>query len=163
MAGTVITCGVYGFDADSFIEAVRGAKPDMFVDIRRRRGVRGKDYTFANNLRLQAQLDHYGIPYIHRDDLAAPAETILREKDVDKERGIARHERDSLSKEFVADYQRAILDDFDAQAFIDSLGDHVQRPLLFCVERTANACHRGLVAGAIVEQLGWHRVDIVPE
>ena len=157
MTGTVITCGVYGFNADTFIEAVRNAETDMFVDIRRRRGVRGKDYTFANNLRLQAQLEHYAIPYSHRDDLAAPAET-----EVDRERGIARHERDSLSDEFVADYEREVLAGFDARAFIDSLGDHIQRPLLFCVERTANACHRGLVAAAIVDQLGWDRLDLEP-
>ena len=162
MTGTVITCGVYGFTADTFIEAVRNAETDMFVDIRRRRGVRGKDYTFANNLRLQAQLDHYAIPYMHRDDLAAPAEAMLRETNVDKERGIARHERDSLSDEFVADYEREVLAGFDARAFIDSLGDHIQRPLLFCVERTANACHRGLVAAAIVDQLGWDRLDLEP-
>lgn len=162
MAGTVITCGVYGFTAETFAKAVRADRPDLFVDIRRRRGVRGSQYTFANNLRLQAMLEHYDIPYIHRDDLAAPAATILREVNVDKARGIARHERDSLSAEFVADYDREVLKDFDAQAFINSLGDAVTRPLLFCVERTAAGCHRGLVADAIVEQLGWDRLDIEP-
>lgn len=162
MSGRVITCGVYGFTADTFIEAVRTSETDMFVDIRRRRGVRGKDYTFANNLRLQAQLAHYAIPYIHRDDLAAPAEAMLRETEIDKQRGIARHERDSLSDEFVADYEREVLTGFDAREFIDSLGDNIQRPLLFCVERTAQACHRGLVAAAIADQLGWDRLDIEP-
>lgn len=162
MAGTVITCGVYGFTAETFAEAVRAATPDIFVDIRRRRGVRGSQYTFGNNLRLQAMLVYYDIPYIHRDDLAAPAAAMLREVNVDKARGIARHDRDSLSSEFVADYDRDVLQDFDAQAFINSLGDDVKRPLLFCVERTAGGCHRGLVADAIVDQLGWERLDIEP-
>lgn len=162
MNGCVITCGVYGFDAQAFAKAVVAAKPDKFVDVRRRRGVRGHDYAFANSRRLQDLLENHGIPYMHRLDLAAPEDVMKREGEIDKAHHIARHERDSLSPEFIADYEREVLAGFDAAAFIATLGDGVQRPLLFCVERTASACHRGLIADAIVAQLGWDREDVVP-
>lgn len=161
MIGTIITCGVYGFTAETFERTVVDAEPDVFVDIRRRRGVRGSQYSFANSQRLQTMLANHDITYVHRIELAAPEAAMKREGEIDRAAGIARHDRDHLSKEFIADYQHEVLDDFDAAAFIDSLGD-VQRVLLLCVERTPGACHRELLAEAIVEQLGWERLDLVP-
>ncbi len=162
MAGCVITCGVYGFTPEAFAAAVRAAQPDVFVDIRRRRGVRGSEYAFANSQRLQDLLAGYDIPYVHRIDLAAPETAIKREGELDRQRGIARHDREALSPEFIAEFTSTVLHEFDADAFITSLGDSVQRPLLFCVERTAAACHRGLVAEAIADQPGWERLDLQP-
>lgn len=159
--GTIITCGVYGFTAKTFEQAVVKAEPDVFVDVRRRRGVRGHDYSFANSRRLQKMLAKNEIPYVHRLEFAAPEATMKREGEMDKKAGIARHERDHLSDEFVADYGSAVLKDFDAAEFIESLGD-VQRVLLMCVEKTAPACHRGLLADAIEKQLGWERLDLEP-
>lgn len=53
MNGTILTLGVYGYDANAFERAILDAKPDIVVDIRRRRGVRGARYSFANSTRLQ--------------------------------------------------------------------------------------------------------------
>lgn len=163
MTGTIITLGVYGHTADSFEQAVLKAKPDVFVDVRRRRGVRGAQYNFANSKRLQEMLAKNGIAYIHRIDLAPPEAAVKREGEIDHQEHIARHDRDHLSDEFVAAYTREVLDDFDAEAFISSLGDDVQRVLLLCVEKTPAACHRGLLAEAIAQQLGWQRQDLVAE
>lgn len=160
MNGTVITFGVYGYDADSFEQAILDAKPDIVVDVRRRRGVRGAQYSFANSARLQAMLEKHAIPYIHRIDLATPEAVMKREGEIDKEEHIARHDRDHLSEVFIADYTEAVLKNFDAAEFVASLGDDVSRVLLLCVERTANACHRGLLAAEISRQLGWNRVDL---
>lgn len=159
---TIITCGVYGFTAETFEAAVVTTKPDVFVDIRRRRGVRGSQYSFANSQRLQDMLAKHGITYVHRLDLAAPEAAMKREGEIDKREGIARHDRDHLSQEFITDYQHEVLDNFDAHAFAESLGD-VNRVLLFCVEKTPAACHRGLLADEIVHQLGWNREDIVAD
>lgn len=160
MNGTVITLGVYGYDADSFEQAIVAAKPDIVVDVRRRRGVRGAQYSFANSIRLQEMLAKNDIPYIHRLDLATPEAIMKREGVIDHEEHIARHNRDHLSDVFVADYTREVLAGFDAAAFVASLGEDVTRVLLLCVERTAAACHRGLLAAEIVKQLGWNRVDL---
>lgn len=158
---TIITCGVYGFTADSFEDAVVTSKPDVFVDTRRRRGVRGSQYSFANSTRLQHMLANHDIPYIHRLELAPSAALVKREGETDKSRHIARHNRDRLSDEFVASYQEEVLDDFDAQAFWESLGKP-ESVLILCVEQTPVACHRGLLADAIVKQLDWDREDLIP-
>lgn len=156
---TIITCGVYGFTSQSFEDAVVSAQPDVFVDIRRRRGVRGSQYSFANSQRLQEMLARNGIPYVHRIELAAPEQAMKREGEFDKAEGIARHERNHLSAEFVADYEHEVLAQFDATKFVESLGDP-NRVLLLCVEATPTACHRGLLADVIVAQLGWDRLDL---
>lgn len=124
--GTIIACSVYGFTAETFEQAIVKAKPDVFVDIRRRRSVRGHDYSFANSQRLQDMLATNNIPYVHRLELASPEATMKSEGEIDKKAGIARHDRDHLSDGFVADYDEAVLNDFDTAEFIESLGD-VQR------------------------------------
>lgn len=159
--GTIITCGVYGFTAESFEMAVVESKPDAFVDTRRRRGVRGSQYSFANSQRLQGMLASNDITYLHNINLAPSQSAVKREGENDKKHHVARHDRDSLSDDFIAEYRHDVLDDFDPDEFIESLGD-VKRVLIFCVEETPAACHRGLLASAIVDDLGWDRVDLVP-
>lgn len=158
---TIITCGVYGFTEDTFEKAVVNAKPDVFVDTRVRRAVRGSQYKFANSQRLQKSLSKNNITYIHSKELAPSQAAVKREGEIDKKKGIARHDREELSDEFVEDYRRKVLDDFDAREFIESLGE-VERVLIFCVETTPEACHRGLLADAIVDQLHWKREDLLP-
>ena len=47
----VFTIGVYGWDEEDFAQALRDAAPDVFVDVRRRRGLRGSTYAWANSTR----------------------------------------------------------------------------------------------------------------
>ena len=70
MKPKIVTIGVYGFDKDSFFEALCKAQVDTFCDIRSRRGVRGSTCAFANSLRLQTHLAELGIRYLYRKDLA---------------------------------------------------------------------------------------------
>jgi len=49
----VATIGVYGFDLDSFLAALREANVRQLLDVRQRRGVRGPEYAWANSQRLQ--------------------------------------------------------------------------------------------------------------
>ncbi len=158
---TIITCGVYGFTEDTFEKAVVNAKPDVFVDTRVRRAVRGSQYKFANSQRLQNLLGKNNITYIHNKELAPSRTAVMREGEIDKKKGIALHDREELSDEFIEDYRRKVLDDFDARELIESLGD-VERVLIFCVEATPEACHRGLLADAIVDQRHWKREDLLP-
>lgn len=157
---TIITCGVYGFTAETFEAAVVGSKPDVFVDTRRRRAVRGSRYSFANSQRLQEMLENHDITYIHRIDLAPSQSVIKREGEMDLSRKVARHDRDRLSDEFIEAYHSEVLNDLDARAFVESLGNP-ERVLILCVEQTPDACHRGLLAEAMVKQLGWDREDLV--
>ena len=70
-----VTIGAHGWDAERFFSALLAAGVDTFCDLRARRGVRGREYAFANSQRLQARLAELGIRYIHRLDLAPSAAT----------------------------------------------------------------------------------------
>ena len=84
MKPKIVTIGVYGFDEDSFFDALHKARVDTFCDIRSRRGVRGSIYAFANSLRLQARLADLGIRYLHRKDLAPTQAVRDRQAAADK-------------------------------------------------------------------------------
>jgi uncharacterized protein (DUF488 family) len=70
----LVTIGVYGFTADTFLAALREAGVGLVLDVRQRRGVRGPDYAWANSQRLQAALREAGIGYEHHRELAPTTE-----------------------------------------------------------------------------------------
>jgi uncharacterized protein (DUF488 family) len=149
----IVTIGVYGFEAETFRAAVARSGIDLFVDTRRRRGVRGSQYAFANSQRLQALLAGLGIPYVHRIDLAAPEAALKGQDAADRAAGIARHDRDRLTDAFREMYQRDVLDVLDSQALMAGLGNP-GAPLFFCVEGNPAACHRSLLAAHLARDLG---------
>lgn len=158
----IVTAGVYGHTEDTFFDAIASADIDVFVDTRRRRAVRGATYAFANSKRLQQRLADMGIRYEHRLDLA-PAMDLVKAQDArDRAEGIRRSDRDHLSPELIDGYTRFVLDTFDSQAFVDSLGDPAETVLIFCVERTPDACHRSLLAQKLAQDLGAEINHIVP-
>jgi len=146
----VLTIGAYGWSEGAFFDALSPARPGVFCDIRRRRGVRGPEYAFVNSTRLQRRLAELGIAYAHRLDLAPPQEIRAVQARADARDRVAYRERSRLGEEFIAAYTAACLDGFDAPAFIDELGGG--GPIcLFCVEREPLACHRSLVANRLAE------------
>ena len=158
----IVTMGVYGFEAGTFREALANAGIDLFVDTRRRRGVRGSQYAFANRRRLEALLREMEIPYLHRIDVAAPEAALKAQGAADRAAGIARHDRDHLSDEFRETYQHQVLDGFDAHAFVASLPGDPRAILLFCVEGNPAACHRSLLANRLAHDLGATVEHITP-
>lgn len=159
----VFTIGAYGWEQDDFAQAVRAAAPDLFVDVRRRRGLRGHTYAWANSIRLQAMLAEAGIPYVHRLDVApsdATRHIVARDADA---AGIGYRERTSLSQEYLDAYGEEVLASFDAAEFVASLGSNVASLMLFCVEQTPAACHRSLLAARLGSDLGAEVVHIVPD
>jgi uncharacterized protein (DUF488 family) len=144
----IATIGVYGFARESFLAALRDAGVDLLVDVRRRRGVRGHEYSWANASRLQDALAGAGIRYRHLIGLAPPAELIRLQGRADDAAGIARRAREGLSPAFLAGYRRDVLAPTDWDAVAASLED-ASLPALLCVERAPEACHRGLAAEAL--------------
>ena len=71
---TVATVGVYQSNLEDFLDTLRRHQAAMVVDVRQRRGVRGREYAWANSLRLQAALAQAGILYRHDPELAPPTE-----------------------------------------------------------------------------------------
>ncbi len=158
----VLTIGAYGWDGEDFARAILDAAPDVFVDVRRRRGLRGPAYAWANSTRLQAMLADAGIPYVHRLDVA-PSDATRRivAKDADSE-GIGYRDRTSLSQEYLDAYGQEVLEGFDAAGFVASLGGGAESIMLFCVERVPAACHRSLLAGRLAGDLGAEVMHILP-
>jgi len=158
----IVTIGVYGFDEASFIEALRKATIDVFVDTRRRRAVRGPLYAFANSQRLQRRLEELGIRYVHRLDLAPPMAMIQAQDAADHDAGISRRERTTLPPDFREAYAAQCLAGLDAHEFVASLGEGVEAILLFCVERDPEACHRSLLADRLARDLDATVEHITP-
>jgi uncharacterized protein (DUF488 family) len=150
----LLTIGAYGFEAARFFQALREAGVDTFCDIRWRRGVRGRDYAWANHARLAGRLAELGIRYVHLREVAPPPELRSRQITADAAAKVAKRQRLELSPDFIAAYQLKILAGFNAQEFVPKVGAEAQTVALFCVEREPAACHRSLLAAALQQQLG---------
>lgn len=154
MAPEFVTIGVYGADEDSFFRTLLDAGVDTFCDIRRRRGLRGSTYAFANARRLQARLADLGIRYCHRLDLAPTQELRAAQNEADRQNKAAKRKRTELGEVFITGYRRQTLADFDSTQFVTDLGPEARVVALFCVERAATACHRSLLAARLEQDLG---------
>jgi uncharacterized protein (DUF488 family) len=147
---SVLTIGAYGWSEATFFAALQSAGVRTFCDIRRRRGVRGHEYAFANAGRLQKRLAELAIAYVHRLDLA-PSDALRKaQATADAQSHTARRSRAELTPEFAAAFADEVLTTFDPEAFLTDLAQ-AGPVVLFCVEREPQACHRGLVAARLAE------------
>lgn len=154
MKPRIVTIGVYGYDENAFFQALTNAGVDTFCDIRQRRGMRGAKYAFVNSQHLQKRLRELGIQYFHFRNLA-PSQTVRElQKTIDRTTGIGKRTRAELSMEFIEGYHEECLATFDAEGFIEKLGESVKVVALFCVEREPAACHRSLLAQRLAQDLG---------
>jgi uncharacterized protein (DUF488 family) len=148
---TVATIGVYGWTLNGFLEALRTADVALVVDVRQRRGVRGREYAWANARRLQAALEAAGIHYSHHRELAPTTELRHVQYREDDRRGVGKRSRAELAPEYRERYLREILDTADLDSLVAELPDDRASALL-CVERDPEACHRSLVAARLAEE-----------
>jgi len=68
------TVGVYEASLESFLRALHEADVRLVIDVRQRRGVRGREYAWANAQRLQAAILRERIGYSHHNELAPTTE-----------------------------------------------------------------------------------------
>lgn len=151
------TVGVYGFSGESFLRALSDAGVTRVIDVRQRRGVRGREYAWANARRLQDALERAGIAYEHRLDLAPTTELRQLQYAEDDRAGVGKRSRKELARGYVEGYTREILDHAD----LDSLPTDGLSALL-CVERDPEACHRSLIAARLEEEHGAEVVHLRP-
>jgi uncharacterized protein (DUF488 family) len=153
------TMGVYGLTAEEFFKKIENNNIDTFLDIRRRRAVRGSQYAFANSKRLQSKLSESGIRYIHIPDLSPTNEIKNMQYAEDEKSGTTQRKRESLSKVFISAYKNQILNNYSLTALIDGLKkEGTNKALLFCVEKNPDACHRSLVAEKLHRT---HRMKVI--
>ena len=150
---TVVTIGVYGFTAAAFLDALRDAHARLVLDVRQRRGVRGREYAWANSARLQAALAEAGIEYRHHKELAPTTELRRLQYREDARRGVGKRSRVELASEYRERYVRDILDSVDLEPMVESLPTDGASALL-CVERDPEACHRSLIAERLAAEFG---------
>jgi uncharacterized protein (DUF488 family) len=158
---TIATIGVYEFDAASFIRALDGAGVTLLIDIRQRRGVRGSEYAWANSKRLQALLAGARIGYEYHPELAPDTEMRQLQYREDARQGVGKRSRVRLSPEYIRVYTKEILDLAPLEPLVRRLPVHGIGALL-CVEATAEACHRSLVAARLAERFGFEVVNLEP-
>lgn len=149
----IATIGVYEFDAPTFIEQLDSAGVTQLIDIRQRRGVRGPQYAWANARRLQALLDDARIGYEYHPELAPDTELRQLQYREDDREGVGKRSRVRLAPEYVRRYTEEILDLVPLEPLVRRLPVH-GIGALFCVEATAQACHRSLVAARLAERFG---------
>lgn len=155
---TFYTIGVYDSTENDFFNKLTSNEIDTFVDIRRKRGVRGAKYAFVNSKRLQKRLKDLKINYHHELDLAPTKEIREKQKEADKKNNIKKRSRNKLGDVFINEYKNKILSEFDLKDFIQRLRNNKSKNVvLFCVESAPRACHRSLVTDKI-KSLSNHQI-----
>lgn len=155
----IATVGVYGFDAGSFIRKLDEAGVTKLMDIRQRRGVRGAQYAWANARRLQALLSDARIAYEYHPELAPDTELRHLQYRDDDRQGVGKRSRVLLAPDYVRQYTEEILDLVPLDPLVRQLPVHGIGAIM-CVEATAQACHRSLVAGRLAERYGFEVVHL---
>jgi uncharacterized protein (DUF488 family) len=150
---TVATIGVYGWTLTGFLDALREADVGLLVDVRQRRGVRGREYSWANAQRLQAALAEAGIAYLHHKELAPTTELRQVQYREDDRLGVGKRSRVELAPEYRERYLHEILDRVDLAPLVAELPLD-RASALFCVEQDPEACHRSLVAERLAAECG---------
>ena len=157
----IATVGVYEADLEHFLAALRTHGATEVIDVRQRRGVRGREYAWANAKRLEAALTEAGIGYRHRPELAPTTELRHVQYAEDERRGVGKRNRSRLAPAYAERYTSEILDRADLDAVVADLPREGIAALL-CVERDPEACHRSLVAARLARDYGFRVVDIRP-
>ena len=152
-ARRVVTIGVYGWDLSSFLEALESGGVRVLFDVRQRRGVRGREYSWANSERLQQALAQAGIGYRHHRELAPTTELRHLQYAEDARQGVGKRSRVELAPEYTRRYIREILDPVGVEHLAGELPAD-GAGALFCVERDPEACHRSLIAARLAAEHG---------
>ena len=158
----IFTIGVYGFTEEVFFQTLISEGIEILCDIRRRRGMRGSKYRFANAKYLENRLKELGIRYHHAINLSPDDELRSKQKEVDKTAGIAKRERGQLARSFIEGFEQRYLKDFNAERFLSEFLAQKTSICFLCVEENPSACHRSLVAEAIQKQLSVSCKDLLP-
>jgi uncharacterized protein (DUF488 family) len=93
----VCTIGVYEWELDRFLEALSAFDVRLLLDVRQRRGVRGREYAWANAVRLQQALADAKIAYRHHRELAPTTDLRQLQYAEDDRRGVGKRSRVELA------------------------------------------------------------------
>lgn len=157
----VCTIGVYEWDLETFLGALKDAEVRLLLDVRQRRGVRGPRYAWANSLRLQRALSEAQIDYRHHPELAPSTELRHLQYAEDARQGVGKRSRTELAPAYRQGYTRQVLDRADLELVVKELPERGTASL-FCVEADPEACHRSIVAERLHTRYGIEVVHLLP-
>jgi uncharacterized protein (DUF488 family) len=157
----VLTLGAYGWTPVEFFDSLERQGIDVFLDVRQRRGMRGSRYAFANAGALTAELAARNIDYRHLKELAPDPEIRGLQLAADAQTNTAKAARKRLAPAFVAAFTHRKLEPFDWNGLVRDLAPY-SAAVLFCVERTPDACHRSLVAEQLARRLDTDVMNLTP-
>ncbi len=149
----VVTIGVYDWDLDGFLSALHAADVGLLLDVRQRRGVRGREYAWANAVRLQDALASTAIDYRHVRELAPTTELRHLQYAEDARRGEGKRSRTVLAPVYRNRYTREILDRVELASLAARMPGTGATALL-CVEHDPEACHRSIIAARLAAEHG---------
>src|SRR5215210_5518449 len=121
MTAPAVTIGVYGWTLERLLDALHYANVGLLVDVHQRRGVRGREYSWANAQRLQHALAEAGIAYSHHKELAPTTELRHVQYREDEGLGVGKRSRAELAPEYRERYLHEILDRVDLGPLIEEL------------------------------------------
>lgn len=149
----IYTIGGYGHSETSFFEALRKNRIDLLIDIRQRRGMRGRTHSFLNATKLQEKLGEIGVAYIFLKELAPTTEVRNVQRHADEVSRQSKRGRLFLSDAFISAYKSEVLDRLNIDHVIDRASGF-ERVCFFCVESGHRACHRSIVSDWLETSLG---------
>src|SRR3954466_5648226 len=117
----IATIGVYDWDVEHFLAALHEHSVTQLLDVRQRRGVRGREYAWANAARLQAALADAGVEYRHLKELAPTTDLRRLQYREDERLGVGKRSRVELAPEYRARYMREILDTVDLGPVVEAM------------------------------------------
>ncbi len=158
----VLTIGVYGWDLDSWLAALAEAEVALLLDVRQRRGVRGREYAWANSVRLRLALARAGIAYRHHRELAPTTELRHLQYAEDARQRVGKRSRVALAPEYRRRYTREILDQVNLAPIVEGVPTQ-GAAALFCVERDPEACHRSIIADRLRAEYGVAVAHLRPQ
>jgi uncharacterized protein (DUF488 family) len=151
------TLGVYGLTSEEFFNKILSNKIDTFIDIRRRRAVRGSLYSFVNSNRLQQKLKELGINYLHIIELSPSDEIRKIQNKYDNSTSTTIRNRKKLDDRFITEFKKRVLDHYDFNLLFDQLKNlQSNKAVFFCVESAASACHRSLVTDKLAKEYSFN-------
>lgn len=157
----IATIGVYDWSLEAFLETLHAEGVVQLLDVRQRRAVRGRTYSWANSKRLQQSLAEAGIEYRHHRELAPTTELRHLQYREDDRNRVGKRSRELLAPGYVAGYLNEILDATPLDALVLELVDRGPGAL-FCVECAAAACHRSLIAQRLAERHNFAVKHLLP-
>ncbi|MCS6923057.1 MAG: DUF488 domain-containing protein [Fimbriimonadales bacterium] len=158
----VSTIGVYGWTPEGFVEALKAHGVQVLIDTRQRRGMRGREYRFANANALQQLLAQHKVQYLYLKALAPPVAIRQIQKAHDAATHTLKRERPELAPAYIEAYETQVLDAYDWSDIRALQERGIQHIALLCVETYPESCHRSLIARRLAERFGMEVEHILP-